>query len=170
VTAPDVDDLASYGVPDGGFKDYHPVTDPTTDQPAGENPGDAGANQMFASCAAMTHTAPRAWTRFLGHATVPTIAAQNGHDSMWGSDSSVKPAPAHVSTGVYTLTWPANVNDLLGVAHALNFRFARRPNCEDADGFFRAKVTAPNVITVTCKDTTGALNDFVGSTILVEAG
>jgi hypothetical protein len=163
MTTPDIDDPSSYGMPDGGFADAWPVTDPTTDQ------GSAGANEMMVSCANMTHTAVRCWARMVGNVTTPTIQSLNGHDAMWGSGSSIKPTPAHSSTGVYTLTWPTTITDALGVLHTTNLRWAR-VSCEDADGFFRAAVTSPNVVTITCKTTAVALNDFVGNTFFVQAG
>ena len=88
---------------------------------------------------------------------------------MWGSSSGVKPTLARTSAGVYTLTWPTTVTDQLGASHNVNLRWAKA-SCEDAAGFFRAKVTSPNVVTVTCTDTSNAANDFAGDVIFVEAG
>jgi len=164
MTTPDVSDVSDYGMPEGGFEDFEiPVVNPVTDQPA------AGANAMMCDTAQMTHTAARAWCRFVGNATVPVLANVNGSDAMWGNESGVLPLLVEVSTGVYTVTWPATVQDELGVEHNTNLRWARA-SCEDAAGFFRAKVTAPNVVTVTCTDHSNTASDFVGDIILVEAG
>lgn len=162
MTAPDIDSLATYG---GALNNYAPVTDPTTDRDA------AAANQAYASAAAMTHTSRRCWARFVGAASTGALALQvtNGHDSHWGSASGVKPTFVRTSAGIVVLTWPATVTDEIGVVHTLNLRWARCAN-EDADGFFRAKVTSPNVVTVTMSTTAAAASDFVGNGIFVEAG
>lgn len=160
MTCPDIDALATYG---GALNNYMPVTDPTTDRDA------TAANQAYASAAAMTHTSRRCWARFVGSATTPTLQVTAGHDSHWGSASGVKPTLARTGAGVVTLTWPATVTDELGVVHTLNLRWAKCCN-EDADGFFRAKVTSANVVTVTMSDTTHAASDFAGNGIFVEAG
>lgn len=166
MTAPGIDDASgSYGMPSGGFVDGMPVMDPTTDQSA------AGANQMMVSCAAMTHTSRRCWARFVGAATTGALALQvtNGHDAHWGSASPVKPTLARTSAGIVTLTWPATITDALGVVQTVSLRYAACRN-EDHDGFFRAKVTAANVVTITMSDTAHAASDFVGDGIFVEAG
>jgi hypothetical protein len=57
--------------------DYASVEDATTDL------GAAYFNKMSASVAAMTHTAPRAVRRFVGHATTPADPSSGlVHDSI----------------------------------------------------------------------------------------
>lgn len=173
MTAPDIDDASgNYAMPPLGFNDYLPVTDPTTDQTAGQNnTGNPGANQQMTSTAAMTHTSRRCWARFLGNATTPTIAVSNGHDAHWGSGSPVKPTVAHTGTGTYTMTWPATVTDALGQSHTVNLRWAK-VQVEGATPYWppQCSVTSPNVVTVYTFDTGHSANDLVGVTIFVEAG
>ena len=171
MTVPDVADAqGSYGMPSNGFADYTVgVTDPTTDWASGGTSGGAGANQMIADCAAMTHTAARCWARFVGNATTPTLASPNGHDAMWGSSSGVKPVPARTALGTYTLTWPATVTDALGVVKTLNLRKAAA-RIEGATPYWQPQcsVTAANVVTVYTFDATHAASDLVGVTIDVD--
>lgn len=171
MTAPDIDDPSgNYAMPAGGFVDYLPVTDPTTDQTSGGQTGAPGANQWMCSTASMTHTSRRAWARFLGNATTPTLAVSNGHDAHWGSSSPVKPTLVRSAVGIYTVTWPATVTDALGVSHTVNLRWSKA--CAEGSTLFlvQTSVTAANIVTVYVFTTAFAASDAVGTTLFVEAG
>ena len=158
MTFPDVDTIDNYG---GALVNVAPVEDPTTDR-------DAGAmNSALESVAQMTHTAARAWCRVvLG--TSAALAAANGNDAGWGT--TTPPVPAHSTTGVYTITWPATVTDALGNQHSLNLRTASASIEGATFGFAQANVTSANVVTVNTANAAGSANDLSGVTILVEVG
>lgn len=160
MTAPDIDTVDNYG---GILSNYAPVEDPTTDQDAD------GMNECKASTAAMTHTATRAWVRIVSQAATPTFPATNVHDSMWGSDLSVRPTPAYTSPGVYTLTWPTTVTDELSASHSLNFRWAKG-HAENQACVVCVEVTTSNSVTVRLFDMAGAAADFAGKVLLIEVG
>lgn len=160
MTLPDIDALSTYG---GALANYSPVVDPTTDEDA------SARNKYAANVAMMTHTAPRALASFLGHATTPADPASGFvHDAMWGNALGVKPTVVKAGTGIYDMTWPASVNDELGVAHALNLRRALA-QVESSDGTFRdaqAKVTSANSVRVYTFAVT-TLNDLAGQVVTV---
>ncbi len=110
MSLPGIDTLSTYG---GKMVNYAPVEDPTTDRDA------TAANQSYASTAAMTHTAPRAWARITMAATTGAMVLV-AHDAVWGT--SVAPTFAHVSTGVFTITWPVTVTDELGTTQTVSLR------------------------------------------------
>ncbi len=94
------DAFSTYG---GGLFDYSSVVDPTRDRPA------AGANAAYSAVAGMTHTAIRAWVRMTLNATAtPVLVA---HDALWGNSLAVAPVLARTGVGIYTITWPTNVQD-----------------------------------------------------------
>lgn len=160
MTIPDVDSVDDYG---GALTNAFPVTDPTTDQ-------DADAmNECKASTAGMTHTAARAWCRFVA-GTSPTLATLNSDDAVWGNALADKPAPGHSSTGVYAVTWPTSTEDELGASHTTNLRWARASIEGSTLAFAQANVSASNVVTVRTWNAAGSANDLTGITILVEAG
>lgn len=166
MTLPNIADVDTYG---GELQNAGEVEDPTTDQ-------DADAfNEMKADCAGMTHTAPRALFRFLGHATTPADPASGFiHDALWGSTAGVKPSAAKGGTGIYTCTWPTTVTDELGNDVDLNLRVAKA--WVEVSGSTRysahARVTAANEVEVRVFIDGGAgadtLDDAAGLAIVVE--
>jgi hypothetical protein len=114
VTVPDIDNLASLG---GILQNYRPVEDPTTDLDAGFG------NKTRANAAAMTQTAPRAMVIFTTASTTGGLVLV-GHWSLWGNTPTVAPSLARLTTGQYTVTWPATVTDELGVTHTVSLRAA----------------------------------------------
>ncbi len=169
------DPSADYGMPAGGFADYGvSPTDPTTDWTSGNPPnqtntGGPGANQMIVDVAGLTRVSTRAFARFTA-GTTPAIVSPNGHDAVWGNDSSVKPTPAHTATGTWTLTWPTQITDTLGVIRQLNLRWAKVRVEGSTLAFAQCVVTSPNVVTVYGWNSAGAPNDLTGITLFVEAG
>jgi hypothetical protein len=100
---PSVASLDNYG---GPLKDAAPVSDSSTDRPA------AGTNPAYGDVAGMTHTATRAWARFVPAGTgVPTLAASNAHDEVWNNGRNLGPAPTRSTTGTFLVTFPATVFD-----------------------------------------------------------
>lgn len=154
MTAPDTDTLGTYG---GATQDAAPVSNPQTDRPA------SAVNQEYATTAMQSHTAIKAWVRFTPVGTAAPVLAASGaqHDEQWGTamgPTNALPVVARPSTtGIYTLTWPATVQDEIpsgspgaSAGHALNLRVAWC-NEEIASGTLykaNAVVTAPNVVTV----------------------
>jgi hypothetical protein len=164
MTLPNQADPDTYGMPDGGWTNYDPLVDPTTDVDA-EN----GGNDAFADIAAMTHTAVRGWARFTA-GTSPTLATPNGSEAVWGNQSPVVPVPAHVTTGEYTLTFPTTVTDNMNVTYTVNLRRAR-VSCEGSTFYpCQCAVTAPNVVTVWICNSSFSPNDATGVIFHVEAG
>lgn len=156
---PGISSLAAYG---GQLADYAPLEDPNTDRPA------VGANQAYADIAGVTHTAVRAWVRFVGTAsTSVALASVNPHDATWGSGSGVAPVVSHTAgTGIFDITWPVTIVDELGVTQTVNLRAAMAPNIEGATpGFATLVLTGPNTARLRLFNTAGSLNDFVGATI-----
>jgi hypothetical protein len=160
MTAPDIDSLATYG---GAMADYASVEDATTDL------GAAYFNKMSASVAAMTHTAPRAVRRFVGHATTPADPSSGlVHDSMWGSASGVKPTVTRNATGDITITWTSTQTDELGVSHTIGLRYAK--GWAEGATAYHVQCSCPTVNTVNVRifDMAGVASDAVGATIVVE--
>jgi len=154
---PDVDSIEDYG----GLKDdYAPVEDSSTDESADHR------NLYAANVAALTQTAPRAMCRFVGHATTPTDPTSNVHFAVWGNDLAVKPTVAHSSTGVYTITWPTEVDDELEEEHTVSL-VTGWGNTEGATLYHIQVTVATNVATVYVFNSAGAANDAVGVTFAV---
>jgi hypothetical protein len=156
MTLPDVDALDTVG---GALLNAAPVVNVDTDRDA------AGANQAYADSTAATHTITRAWVQMTvnGSAT-PTLVA---HDSVWGNAISVAPTLAYSgSTGIFTCTWPTVVQDEIpngapgysAAGHTLNLRdgWANLHVVATAYDLF-VNITAPNVATIYCFNTSGAL-------------
>lgn len=167
---PGISSLDDYGGPKAN---YAPVTDPTTDEDAVDR------NQYVCDVAMMTHTAPRALVRFVtANGAAPTDPASNVHDAMWGSTVGVKPAIARTGEGIWTATWPAEVDDELtseiaalggGVEHTVNLRaaFAQATAVSGVLKHAIAEVTSANVVTIRGFLADGTADDIAGSTITV---
>lgn len=162
-TLPNIADLSSYG----GIKaNYAPVEDPQTEWDAGDR------NRMANDVAMMVPVANKAYVRFTTSATTPTLV---DHNAQWGNGPSVVPVIARTGTGVFTITFPANVNDQLvgdplnsaNSSHALLIRAVH--GSVEGNTFAntaRFLVTSPNVLTVYTAASAVA-NDIAGSTVLV---
>lgn len=160
MTLPDKDDIDTLG---GIMADYEAVVDPTVDLAA------AFHNKAMANIAAMTRTIPQALCRFTGHATTPTDPSTGFvQDSVWGADVIYKPSVVHDSTGVYDLSFPADVLDALGEQHLINFRFAMAW-VEGLGTRYHADAvrTSSNEIRVYTYNAAGSANDAVGLNICV---
>lgn len=156
MTLPAKDDLASVG---GAINDYRPVPDPTVERSA------AFDNTIAADVVAATWTITRAFAAFVAGAS----PALSSHDAVWGTGAGVAPVVAKTATGVFTVTWPATVNDVLGVSQSVNLRRAW-PSLEGTTpGFATATVTSPNVVTVRTFNSSGVANDLTGTIIVVFA-
>ncbi len=144
MTAPDKDSIQTYG---GALNDYTPVIDATTDRPA------AGANQAYATAAALSQTGIRAWARFTWNASTLTLV---NHVEMWSSGpGNAVPTLAHTATGVSTVTWPTTVNDEILInqpgytsPHTLALR-AGWGNAQGGTNLPKITITSANVATVT---------------------
>ncbi len=148
---PDIDALASMG---GALKNYANVADVTTDLDAEFD------NRSRMQVAMMSHTAIRAWARV-------TLAATTGamilvaHDAVWGNTAPVAPTPARTSSGLFTLTWPATVNDELARVHTVNFRCAFANSRDGTNGYIlRAAPTAANILSLTARTDANVLSDM----------
>ncbi len=153
MTLPDTDDLDTLG---GVKTNAHPVEDPTTDLDADQD------NIQRCDVAMMTHTAIRAWARFTSAATTGAMILV-AHDAQWGNAALVAPALARTSDGLFTLTYPASVDDELAEAHTTNFRGAWGVSRGGATLYFiHVHPTSANVLTVRIFNAAGALNNAVG--------
>lgn len=147
---PGVASIATYG---GALKNFSAVRDSTTDRAA------AGTNPAYGDLAAMTHTAPRAWLRFQPNgSSAPTFAPTNAHDEMWNNGNNAAPTITRSTTGTYAAAFPSTVLDEIpsgldganSAGYALNLRapFANIELGSTTNYDVRAKVTAPNIITI----------------------
>lgn len=159
MSLPDVSSLATYG---GALLDYDAVVDPTTDRAA------ASANKAYADAAAATVTVPRVVAQFTAAATTGAMALVS-HIECWTEGGAAAPALARSGTGTFTITYPATVNDSLGVVHTVNLRYVWA-SCTSATVAYNVNVTcAANVITVYVFNTSDALNDAAGVDFVVFA-
>jgi hypothetical protein len=161
MTLPKVDSLDRYG---GKTVSLVPITDPTTERSA------EAASEAYASVAAATHTAIRAWARFrryvddLGTVRLDLVA----HDAVWGSRNDVAPTIARTSPGVFSVTWPAQVVDELGDTQSVNLRSALALIDDAGDvpnRIVRCRRTAANAATVRTFTLAGASAEPVDSTV-----
>lgn len=158
MTLPDIDDIDTVG---GEKENLHPVANPLTDEDA------AHRNIAFADAVMATRTLTRSWAKIVTvNGAAPTLSA---HNAVWGNSVPVAPTPARTGEGVVTLTYPATVTDDLGETHSVNFRGAWAEDENSTDTRAKAKVTAPNVITVYTFTTAGAADDNPGTTVHVFA-
>lgn len=161
---PDLDSASSYGALNKVNYQTLPPQDPTTDWD----------NTLLApgisNIAGMTQTIPRANAQLVLSATDGYIIVNNWK-AVWGNATATAPVPHHVSTGIYTLTWPTVVSDEYNASfgifnnHTVNFTkgFA---NLENPGGLASCHVSASaNVLTITLYDHTNALNDFANKTL-----
>lgn len=167
---PDISSLDDFGGPKAN---YAPITDPTTDEDA------ADRNRAFCDVAAMGHTSPRGFVRFVTvDGADPTDPASSVHDAMWGSALGVKPVVARAGEGVWTVTWPTSVDDELtnedaslggGETHTINIRTAIAQAAPASTTLVHAvaKVTAANVVTVYGYLANGTADDIAGATVTV---
>jgi len=159
MTLPAIDDISTLG----GIKvNFQPVEDATTDLDAAQD------NKARADVAMMTHTASRSWAKFVAAATTGAMVL-SAHDAVWGNAPGLAPTLARTGTGVFTITWPASVNDELGVTHATSLRAASAVARGSVAYHAQTSITAANVVTVYVFDMSGAANDAVGVTLDVVA-
>lgn len=135
----------------GPYTNADPVQDPTTEV------NDDEFNEMLADTAACTRMVERAWVCFFG--LTYTSGSQSipveDHDAVWGASGAVTPTIVQNPAGTYTITWPATVDDELGVTRTLNIRRPFEPTTIDA-ALSRAKVSAKTANTLTIKTTNAA--------------
>lgn len=156
-------DATTYGMPTSptiGFANYQgiPVTDPTTDQDA------AAYNQQLADVAAMTRTAVRAAVIFTTNATTPVLVS---HWAQWGSGLASTPVLTRVGLGHYRITWPANVNDDLGVLRALNLQFSIAQPDGATPALAQSGLHSANSVDVYTFDTSFGASDLSAANIKV---
>jgi hypothetical protein len=169
---PGSDSVDDFG---GGLVDYDgiAVIDPETDR------GAAGVNRMVADVSGMTHTIDRAWCQMtLNGSATPALVA---YDTVWGNNPATAAAPvlARSTTGVYTMTLPLEVPDLLDSETISGLAtpgyvgptplLLRDGKGQIANGttpyIVQVVITAANVATIyVFNPTTGALTDPSGAT------
>ena len=139
-----IDSLSTYG---GPFANYGTgVTDPTTDMDA------SMGNKMLAATAGMTHTAPRAWVSMtLNGSATPVLV---NWDALWKVATPTAPVLAISSTGVFTVTLPANVADEIVIGAA---------------GYTGPQPYSLRAGWVNFQATTGALSAFVANVRITSA-
>jgi hypothetical protein len=150
MTLPAIDDLNAVG---GIITDYRTPPDPTVERNASND------NQIAADATMATRTITRGFVAWQA-GTTPTVMA---HEALWGNGSPVAPVVVHVSTGVYTITWPANVTDGLGVVQALNLRRGWGAVALGTVGIVQVYRTGPNVVQVSTFNPAGTANDLAGA-------
>lgn len=165
---PDRDSAASYGAL--GKVDYQglPPADPTI---SWSNPLIAPA---FANVAGATAVIPRAFLSVTLNPTDGYMTLLNW-GAVWQNATGTPPLLHHVSTGVYTFTFPALVSDeynqSIGIVnnHTLNFRNGWG-NIDNPGSLYSVSVSAlANVLTVSLYNGSG-LNDFSGKNLTIWGG
>lgn len=169
MSLPDKDSGSTYGALSKVDYQNLPPADPTTDW---SNPLIAPA---FCNVAGMTQVIPRANLSITLNATDGYIVVNNWN-AVWGNITTTAPVPHHVSTGVYTFTFPTVVSDeynaSLGLLnnHTVNFTKGFG-NLENAGELHAVSVSASaNVITVKLYNHSNALDNFAGKVLTVWAG
>jgi hypothetical protein len=136
----------------GPYTNQQPVEDPTTEIDADFD------NEALADTAACTRMVERAWVSFVG--VTYTSGSQSitvaDHDAVWGGGVTVLPTIVQTAAGIYTITWPATVEDEIGVTRTLNIRRPFEPTTEDAT-LSRVKVTGKTANTLSLKAFNAAL-------------
>ncbi len=132
---PDLPALDTFGAPK---TDFGESIDPSSEVSA------SNINAMAATIAALARSAPKVWV------VVNSTGALVAYDGVWGNAAGAyAPVSAKTGTGVYTVTFPSQVPDLLdGTLRA----FAPKGAKAGSNTALRAvssTVIAGNVITVT---------------------
>ena len=120
-------------------ENYSEVRNPRTDFSAAEY------ERIACAVAGLSYAAPRAWC-------VVSASAVADHRAMWGESSAVVPTVSATATGVYSITWPASVQDLNPTADSVTTtatQFYTADACiHSTSGQVTAIVSAANKITV----------------------
>ncbi len=157
MTLPDKDSFSTYG----GVKfDFIDVVDPTTDRSATE------VNGALASVSMMTRTALRAVISFAANGLDGYNNDVYSHESVWGNGLDVLPTLYHNSVGLWTITWPATVDDPLGESHDVSFKYATADWNSGTFGKAQVLITSPNVVQVFLFDAAGTGIDAPGSGLI----
>lgn len=159
MTLPGIDDIDDLG---GVKENEAPIEDITRELDA------AHINKLEANVAMATRTQPRAWARLTLAATTGAMVLES-HMAVWGSASGDAPVVARSTTGVFTVTWPTDVEDELGVTHTTNLR-AAWASVEGATPYQHTEtVTAANVVTIRMFTASGVADDAAGVKVNVFA-
>lgn len=164
MTLPDKDAASTYGALSKVNYQNLPPADPTTDW---DNTLLAPA---VANIAGLTQTASRVDVTL-------TLDSRDGYivinswNAVWANATNTSPVAHHVSTGIYTLTWPTVVSDEYNASfgrynnHTVNLTKGFG-NLQNPGQLSSVHVSCnANVITFKLYDHTNALNDFVGYTV-----
>ena len=157
---PEAATLDTYG---GTKVNLAPVEDPTTDVDA------VTYNALLNDVSMMTRTAARAWATIAGAtwgggSQAVTVSASG---AMWGN--AVPPTCVTTAGGIYTLTWPASVDDDLGDAHAVALARVKSVSFGGTTPrLWTVTAVSANVVTIRVFDVAGAANAANGQAITVE--
>jgi hypothetical protein len=161
MSLPDSDDLATYtSASNGDLQDFSFLIDPESELDA------AGIKQFLSTVAMGSRTATRAWVVFQVDAGDCDVTE---HNAVWGSGEAVEPTVEEDATGVFTITWPEEVDDALGTTHSVNIRRAKKPNVEGSTIYITnaTKLTA-NTVEVRITTHAGAATSPQNTDIYVE--
>jgi hypothetical protein len=142
----------------GGIREnYAPILNPSTDYDANQ------IDEANADVAACTRTVSRGRIKLTLASTTPGLIL-NDWETVWKESTDTLPILARSSTGVFTITFPTSVVDVLGVVRSVNIRFSSVGNVEGATGL---AFTSPsvNVITLRTKLFNGTADDLAGSVV-----
>jgi hypothetical protein len=146
----------------GGVKSNYFVApvDPTTDI------DEDNWNYLICNAAMGSRMQPRCEAVFTGHATTPVFVE---FEAVWKGGTATSPVIARTGSGVFTVTYPASVNDELGEAHSVNLKRAWG-QAEGTTSYTVQCSASANVVTVRVFLTsTGAANDAADVTLVVWA-
>lgn len=161
---PDKDTGSSYGALNKVDYQNLPPADPTTDW------SNTLIAPAFCNIAGMTQVLPRAGIQFTSNATDGYIVL-NGWNAVWASATNTAPVIHHVSTGIFTITFPTVVSDEYNASfglfnnHSVNFTKGWG-NIENPGELYSISVSGTaNVLTITMYNHSNALSDFSGKVI-----
>jgi hypothetical protein len=164
MSLPDKDAGSTYGALNKLDYQSLPPADPITDW---SNPLIAPA---FCNVAGATQTLPRAYLSATLNASDGYIVLNN-FGAVWINITTTAPVCHHVSTGIFTFTWPTVVSDEYNASfgiynnHTVNFTKGFG-NLENPGELSSVHVSATaNVITVKLFNHSNALSDFSGKTL-----
>lgn len=136
--------LSTYG---GEKADYSAPVDGSTDRSAAE------INQAFADLAQVTRTALQSRVTFTISGGVATVT---DHEALWGSTLALIPTIVVGGAGVYTVTLPASVTDILEEVHSVNIATGHANVAGSTCFQSNVTVATPNTFVVRVWDATGA--------------
>ena len=164
MSLPDKDSASTYGALNKVDYQNLPPANTATDW---SNPLLAPA---ICNIAGMTQTIPRAAITIILNSATISISTVSWV-AVWGNITTAAPTVAHVSTGVYTITFPSVVSDEYNASfgiyytHPVNFTRGWAQLQNPGELYSCSVQASANVLTLTLYNHSNALSDFSGKII-----